>query len=175
MIEGLMKVKEVLYDMLTAEPDVAQESVKINQQMALQISKTVQERGVFIYQNQHVIPKVVMNCAIRGMRLIDEIQNEYTPILLPSPQPTITLKPTETVAALPATAKSGDPARDAAQYFMDRGISVREAQKEIRDFMWEIAFEKHKRNNTAIAKCMKVSKSYVSSYKCLSQKKKRMK
>ena len=72
-IVALGKLKELMYNIITCEPETKDPTVAANQGMGVQLSPNMKKDGVNIIQVQNVNNYKITSIAINSLRLIDEI------------------------------------------------------------------------------------------------------
>lgn len=72
-IDKLTKLKELMYNIITCEPDTTDPNISAKQGMGVNISNAIKKDGVNIIQMQNVTNHKVTTIAINSLRLIDEI------------------------------------------------------------------------------------------------------
>ena len=75
-IQKLSPIKQLLYDLLSANNQADETSIAANQQLGVSMTNAVKKDGVNIIQLQNVISHKVITSAVEALKLLDQIQNE---------------------------------------------------------------------------------------------------
>lgn len=153
----LLAVKDVFYELLEAEPPREDDSsMQANQQMALQMSRAVQEKGIVVFQNQsNVVSKQVIHIAIRGMKLIDGMLTRKHNGVVDNDTVFIDTDHLDDNGA------ELTPLQACANYLVHNQIGMKEAQAMLRDEIVRAAMDRYDGNQKMAAKALKVQRTYL--------------